>query len=416
MKLLDKAIQGLKPNKTEETEVHQAANTAIKKINSCLKNAKAVLGGSAVKGTWLSGTFDIDIFVQFDYKKFVNKSDKLPDTLKKVLKKKFKTTTIHGSRDYFQIKKGKFRFEVVPVLKIAKPKQAKNIMDMSPLHASWVKKNINKKLADEIRLMKAFCYAQNIYGAESYIRGFSGYACEVLIIHYCSFIKLIGAVSKWKEQQVIDTKNYFRKKNVFMELNKSKLQSPLILIDPVQKERNITAALSKESFDLFIKAAKQFIRKPSISYFQRKEFSIEKLKKKAGKNRLIIIKAIPKNAKEDITGTKLLKTFEFIKKELKKKDFKIRGSGWDWPGTRKKAYFWLVTDKELSNTKIIAGPPTKNKYHAKRFKKKYKKTFTKKKKLYAKIKRKYKKPEGLIKKMFKEKYIRERVKELKICH
>ena len=47
-----------------------------------------------------------------------------------------------------------------------------------------------------------------------------------------------------------------------MELNKSKQQGPLIVIDPVQKDRNAAAALNHEKFEIIKKTAKQFLKKP----------------------------------------------------------------------------------------------------------------------------------------------------------
>ncbi len=38
----------------------------VKKINKKLKKARAVVGGSIAKKTFLKGDYDVDIFVQFD--------------------------------------------------------------------------------------------------------------------------------------------------------------------------------------------------------------------------------------------------------------------------------------------------------------------------------------------------------------
>jgi len=227
-KLLLEVIKNIRPHEDYEKEILDKANDIIKKINSSLKHTKTILGGSGAKGTWLE-TFDADIFVKFNYSKFKDKSSELSDILEKFLKRHFKITKLHGSRDYFQIKEGKFTFEIIPILDIKRAEQAKNITDVSPLHSKFVLKH--KKLIDEIRLTKQFFKAAKIYGAESYIRGFSGYVCEILTIYYGSFLKLLRAASKWKENTVIDIKSYYRGKNIFTELNKSKLISPIIVID-----------------------------------------------------------------------------------------------------------------------------------------------------------------------------------------
>ena len=151
MKLLSEALNDIKPNREYEEEILKKADNIIDRINKNVKNAKAVLGGSGAKGTWLK-TFDADIFVMFNYGKYKDKSDKLSDILGKPLKRYFKITRLHGSRDYFQIKQGKFTFEIIPILEIKKAEQAKNITDVSPLHSNFVLKH--KKIIDEMRLTK----------------------------------------------------------------------------------------------------------------------------------------------------------------------------------------------------------------------------------------------------------------------
>ena len=171
-KLLSEVILEIRPSEKYEKEILDKSNSIITQINKGMKGAKAVLAGSGAKGTWLK-TFDADIFVKFNYSRFKDKSNKLSDMLEKFLKKHFKIIRLHGSRDYFQIRQQKFTFEIVPILEIKRSEQAKNITDVSPLHSDFVLKH--KKLVDEVRLTKQFFKAEKVYGAESYIRGFSGY-------------------------------------------------------------------------------------------------------------------------------------------------------------------------------------------------------------------------------------------------
>src|SRR3989344_1579406 len=139
-KLLSEAIKSIRPDSQYEKEILSKADSIIKKINSGMKDAKAVLGGSSAKGTWLK-TFDVDIFVRFDYRKHSDKSSGISDILEKFLKKHFKISRLHGSRDYFQITEGKFTFEVIPILGIKKASEAKNITDVSPLHSDFINKH-----------------------------------------------------------------------------------------------------------------------------------------------------------------------------------------------------------------------------------------------------------------------------------
>ena len=406
-KLLSEVLNDIRPTKEYEKEILDKADQIIGRMNKNLKDAKAILGGSGAKGTWLK-TFDADIFVMFNYGKYGDKSNQLSDILEKSLKKHFKITRLHGSRDYFQIKQGKFTFEIIPILEIKKAEQAKNITDVSPLHSNFVLKH--KNLIDEMRLTKQFFKAAGVYGAESYIQGFSGYVCEILTIYYGSFMGLIKAVTKWKGKIVIDVKNYYKGKNVFMELNKSKLTSPLIVIDPVQKDRNAAAALDHEKFEIIIHRAKEFLKRPSREFFEIKTFTEEDIIRKFPKN-LVILKAEPLNKKGDVAGAKMLKAFHFIEKNLIFNDFKVNESDMLWHGKDALFYYALESD-ELPKTKEAAGPPIKIRFHAELFKKKHKGAFVKNNMLYAKEKRKYISARDLIKVVIKTSNVKNNLKSI----
>ncbi len=390
----------VKPSKKEEDKVKDISDEFLKKIK--VKNAKVIIGGSGAKETWLPETKEIDVFVKFNY----NHKDKdLSKLLEKELKKKFKRITrIHGSRDYFRIKYKNFNFEVIPILNISNVKQAKNITDISPFHVKWVKANI-KGLADEIRLAKLFCKANKLYGAESYIRGFSGYALEILVIHYGSFKNLMRKANKWKVKQVIDPKKYH--KDALKELNFAKIQAPLILIDPVQAERNVTAALSLEKFDKFKELSKKYLKNFSDKFFEIAKFDVKKLK-----GNLILLKIIPLRGKRDVVGAKLLKCFNFIKKSLE--EFKVIKSDWEWD---KDALFWFILkEKKLSKYEKHYGPLFEQKKHLKAFKNKWKKYSIKKegRKTYVMLPRKYIEVKDFVKNLIKDEDIKKRVKSIKL--
>jgi len=140
---------------------------------------------------------------------------------------------------------------------LKKASEVVNITDISPLHSKWVNK-FGKGLKDEIRLAKQFCKANKLYGAESHITGFSGYVLEILTIHYKGFKNLIKAITKWKPKVIIDTEKYHKKP--LFDLDKSKTHSPIIIIDPVQKSRNASAAVDIEKFNKLIQYSKEFLK------------------------------------------------------------------------------------------------------------------------------------------------------------
>lgn len=414
--ILSKAIKKLKPSKLEKKNAEEKTAKILNMLNAQLETAVAVLGGSGAKDTWISGEFDIDIFIKFNYKIYKDKSNELSDILESIVKKCFKDyNRIKGSRDYFQICDNKRTFEIVPVLDVKNIKDAKNVTDASPLHTAWVRSKLKNKLSDEIRLTKAFCKAADVYGAESYIQGLSGYVCEILTIYYGSFLDLLKSAVNWSEKEIIDPEGHYDGKDIKKIFDSSKITGPLILIDPVQADRNAAAALSHEKFQNFKLAAKEFLEKPSISFFERRTFSVESLKKEYKNNNLVILKAIPKKNKPDVMGSKLRKAFHYIENQLKLHDFELEDSDWDWkPGEISLFWFVLRSDK-LNKEKEIIGPPIFIKKHVEIFKKKYKKTLIKNNRVHAVVKRKFSDVNKLVKFLIEDAYIKDKVKKITIA-
>ncbi|MEX0920248.1 MAG: nucleotidyltransferase domain-containing protein [Candidatus Pacearchaeota archaeon] len=349
-------------------------------------DADAFVGGSLAKETMVKkDIYDIDIFIRFGKK---HSNNELSELTWKILNKSgdLHIQRIHGSRDYFRIKiSDDLVFEIIPVKKIRRPKEAENITDLSYSHVTYIKKRIKgTKIPNEIKLAKAFCYANNCYGAESYINGFSGYGLELLIYNYKSFLKFMKAMVKVKEEKlVIDIeKHHKNKRNVLLDLNESKLQSPVILVDPTYKTRNVLAALSKETFGKFQKACKNFLKNPRISAFEKKSVDIEKIKKNAERrgNEFILIEAKTNKQEGDIAGSKLKKFYEHLREEIGEY-FDVKSNGFEYEKGKSAKFFFVVKRKK----EVIAkGPLKSQEKHVKKFKRKHKSTFTKEGRLYSK--------------------------------
>ena len=367
-------------------------NDFKKNIKKKKIKAEAFIGGSFAKNTIIKKEhYDIDVFVRFD-KKYKEKN--ISAITKKALRGIKNITEIHGSRDYFRVKVNHSIFiEVIPVLKVSNPKEAENITDLSYFHVKYVEKKIkSKKLLDEIRIAKAFCHANNVYGAESYISGFSGYGLELLVYHYKTFLNFIKAMSKAdvndKDKLIIDIeKDYKNKAQILLDINKAKLSSPLILIDPTYKQRNVLAALSQETFNIFKEACKNFLKNPTINAFEIKKLNFEEIKNRAKKNKneLIVLKATTDKQEGDIAGSKLVKFYKHLADEIKK-SFNIKDSGFEYSGKKTALYYFAVKKKAEI---IKEGPQSKDRENVRRFRKMHSHTFNKKGRVYARDKIKF---------------------------
>lgn len=386
--VLKEVLKKIEPAKEDITLIENSLKDFLerfqKKLKSLRIDAEVFVGGSFAKNTVIrKDKYDVDIFVRFD-KKYDDK--KISNLLSKALKPFKNISKVHGSRDYFRLKVGPaFFIELIPVKKIKTLKEAENITDLSYSHVKYINKKIKSlKILDEIRIAKAFCYANNCYGAESYIQGFSGYALELLIYYYKSFVRFANAVGKMTDEKiVIDIEKHFRNKQiVLMDINSAKLDSPIILVDPTYKHRNVLAALSDDTFERFKLACKKFLKNPSIKSFELEKIDLEKIKANAKKKKyeFILLEAKTNKQAGDIAGSKLLKFYRHLSSEIGN-FFYIKKKGFNYNGKKAARYFFVVKDKgEI----IRAGPYLKDKKHVAKFKKKHKKTFQDKGRIHVK--------------------------------
>lgn len=392
--ILKKVIEKVSPNE----ESLKIATNFVSELNHLLKkqriNAKAVIGGSVAKNTFLQGDYDVDVFVKFN-KEFKGKN--ISDLLEKVLKKNFDFTKVKGSRDYFHVQK-KLLFEIVPVIDVSNINEAENIMDMSPLHVDYFKKK-GSGLEDEVRLLKVFMKANRVYGAESFINGFSGHVVDLLVIRYGSFMNVLKSATKWSPKVIIDIEKKI--KNPMMELDKAKISGPLILIDPVQDNRNAAAALGNACFNKFVCSAKSFLKKPDEDFFRFKTAK-EIIKNKKGFLFEIKIDPLKKKSK-DVAGSKTLKIIEFLLYEFEKNDFFVKSYEWDFDFPTN--VYFLLENIQLGSTKTIRGPPLSQKSHCDSFKKKHKNFFQENNFLCANTQRKFTDASSLIEFLCKSKYV-----------
>lgn len=224
-------------------------------------------GGSFAKDTNLKKDMDIDIFILID------KNTTEPDFEKIALDVGFKCLknyhpiTRYSEHPYVEgyvsLKNNKeyLRLNVVPCYKVEQG-QWKSSADRSQYHTEYMKKMLTTEQKNQIRILKAFLKGIGIYGAELSIAGLSGYVTEVLILKYGNFksvIKNIAMIEKKGQVIAID--------HIPNNTISEKFQSPIIIIDPVDSNRNLGKAISSESLSKFIFNARAFLKNPSLKFF-----------------------------------------------------------------------------------------------------------------------------------------------------
>lgn len=384
--ILQEVIDKINPSEGEikfiDSELDKFLDKLKRNINSKKLSVEVFVGGSFAKNTVIKkDKYDVDVFLRFD-----ERHTEISKLTGELLKEVSGVSLVHGSRDYYRVEvNGKldFSIELIPVKKIKKGAEAENITDLSYSHVKYIRRIKNQKILDDIKIMKAFCYANKCYGAESYVNGFSGYAIELLVYNYGGFVKCLKGliVNKKKGKIVIDKeKLYQNKAEILMDLNGSKLLSPIILIDPTYKQRNALAALSETTFERFCVAAEKFLKKPSFDSFELEEIDLTKIEREAKKKGLEFISLkIKTNRQEgDIAGTKLLKFHRHLIEEISVL-FEIKKEGFEYDKVAQ-SYFVVKPKKEI----LFEGPYLKDEDHVRKFKKAHKNWTEKNGRVYAK--------------------------------
>ncbi|MCD6403797.1 MAG: CCA tRNA nucleotidyltransferase [Nanoarchaeota archaeon] len=370
--VLKKVMRRIKPSRSEERKVEKEVRGFVEELEGRIEKseyeAEVLVGGSYAKGTWLPDP-DVDIFVRFE------KGNNLSERLREILKG-LKYEEVRASRNYYKIG----RFEVIPILRISSPEEAKNSMDVSPFHVDFVRKNL--KRPDDVRLLKVFCKAIGVYGAESYVSGFSGYVLELLICYYGSFKRLFEEVENWRPKVYLS----FSKRRE--KLSEAKLKSPLILIDPVLPTRNAAASLNYENFSKFVFNARLFLRRPSTKFFEVKPIDEDFLRRRSSeRGTKLFLKKVRVKGKRDVFLAKLKRKLDRIKSRVERYGFSVYDYGFQELGDGVLIYFEFETWRCSKRGRHLGPPVWVPKEHFERFLKKWKDVYVHGTRLVADVER-----------------------------
>lgn len=384
MDVLKKVLEEIEPSGEEEKKVKEFAKNIIKLLKRYAGKKEVVLAGSIAKKTYLSKNADVDIFVVFSEK---TPKIEMKKQLEKMMMGAFPGTKYqlnYAEHPYIRFHVEGRRIDLVPAYKMKPGGERLTAVDRSVLHTKYVLRKLEKKQRKDVLLLKQMLKANGIYGAEIKIEGFSGYLCELLIIRYGSFRKLMRAAEKWKLPVIVDLKKYYKPKD--KEMLVEKFGSEFIVVDPTDKNRNVAAAVSEKNLKKFLSLCKKFNKKPSVSIFLKKQESFrDRIKSK--KKYFVYLVEIPKpDVVDDVLWgqlKKLVKQLEYYMEEYKP------GKAFADVDKKIRIAVPVKEDKTLAVAEY-KGPPVKMQKHADKFRKKHKKAIITEKKghLFAVEKRK----------------------------
>ncbi len=249
------------------------------------------------------------------------------------------------------------RVNVVPCYAVERG-QWKSATDRTPYHTEYMTKHLTEEMRLEARVLKRFTKGIRSYGAEIRVGGFSGMLVEALILYYHSFLETLTQASKWKPIIFLDVENSTGNQ----DSRAREFNSPLVVIDPVDPNRNLAAAVRDDRLWGFVASSRELKKNPGIWYFFPPKYKT-KARAKFSKlvndqNRdIVAISFEHPPIVPDVLWGQLLKIENSITELMTRQDFHpVRSTVWS-DEVRSSAILVELDRSTLPEVQLRMGPP-----------------------------------------------------------
>ncbi len=363
--LVQQILQEITPTLAEKQKMEKIASTLERKVAAACEEfgveAIVRVEGSVAKDTWLKGDPDIDVFMRLPVS-VPRKS--LGEISLKVARK-----ATEGARQIERFAEHPYleafidgtRVNVVPCYD-ATPGEWLSATDRTPFHTDYINEHMSKDMRGQVRLLKKFMKSIGVYGAEIKIGGFSGYLCELLTLNYGSFATVLEIFAHHTLKRVVDIQGYYKNRTREIELL---FPEPLVIVDPVDKGRNVASAVQPQKLQTFAAACQAFLKAPRREFFYPPKITPltpEALRQKLeshGSDLIFLVfdgvKAVP-----DVLWGQLYRTQRSLHKLLELSDFTVlRDAVWSEESQEQEntILVFALEQRTLSVAKKHLGPP-----------------------------------------------------------
>jgi len=358
-------LANLRPTQEEKDHVCGIAQRILEKIRQSGK-AEGMVVGSIARHTWVKGDRDLDVFMLFDPSLTREQLEAEGLALARSIAAAF-TDNYHekyAEHPYINATIEDVDVDLVPCYKVESASRIQSAVDRTPFHTRYITEKING-LIDDVLLLKRFCKSGGIYGSDQMTEGFSGYLCELLVLHYGGFTPLLKAAAEWKPRTLIDVENHVAKE----------FDEPLVMIDPVDPKRNVAAAVSADRMAEFVELARGYLEAPSEAFFRLPEEppitkeDLENLIAARGTSLYAITFATPPYI-EEIVVPQLKRSSIAISEFLERNGFFVHHADYRM-GKEESMILVELLVSQLPAIRGHAGPPVWNRVNAEKFRAKY---------------------------------------------
>jgi len=358
-------------------------------------------GSTGIKQTQLRENFDIDLFIGLNYDLYKpNYRGLSKNKLKKESKKDFlklcnnwiikalhKTEfknprLLYAEHPYVKVdyitKEAQIEIDIVLYfdldLDYIKKYGPITAVDRSPWHGRFVKDDLSKEQKNDVRLLKQFFKSCHSYGDKSAVGkiGFIGYSAELLIHHFKNIQNLFESFHKLNDTPL----DFFKRNKQDLKKIPHFENDFLILIDPIDKNRNVASAISEKAYRYCNYKIGKFLKSPSKGFFELEKIPEAKLSNITDPLYIVELKNIDDTVHYTINRDKLYSLSNSIKANGEKEFSHAVRFG--------NIYFEIYFEDKLNEYNIALycekpkisqkyirrGPPIKEKTHTEKFKKK----------------------------------------------
>jgi tRNA nucleotidyltransferase (CCA-adding enzyme) len=353
--VISTAMKICQPTISSAEKMEKVSSLVIEKMKGSinqLANDKIVgfsLGGSFAKGTWVNEDRDLDIFVKIDPSTDKEEFEDLGIKIGRLVLGDYEPYLRYSEHPYVEAEIGDIRINIVPCYNV-KQGDWKSAADRSPFHTIFMLEGLSDAMKSQVRILKMFLKSIGIYGAQLSVGGFSGYVTEIMILKYGSFLQVIELIACLNHEKFVIALNGPNPESI------DSFTSKIIIIDPIDNNRNLGAAISADSLGKFILAARSFLENPSLEFFKKAETSLDNRIIEKIKANLLVVEFEIRKRSPDILWGQLKKSLNALSKQLDVAGFNAIGSTCITDEKKYAAFVFFMEFMELPPFCVRSGP------------------------------------------------------------
>ncbi|PWR72037.1 CCA tRNA nucleotidyltransferase [Methanospirillum lacunae] len=363
--LEEEVLKEIRPTTEDLDQMYALADLLIGEINTGGR-ATGMLVGSVARRTCVRGDRDLDIFMLFDPDLPREELEREGLSLAHSIASRHAEQAVekYAEHPYVNATIRGMDIDLVPCYQVASATGIQSAVDRTPFHNRYISARIGP-FTDDVLLLKQFVKAGGVYGSDQMTEGFAGYLCELLTLHYGGFINLITAGANWRPGLVIDIEKHQAKE----------FDDPLVVIDPVDPKRNVSASVSLTKLLEFSELCRGYLESPSRWFFYRppvcimtREEAEAELSRRGSYLYAIMLPTPP--LIEDIVVPQLRKSMQTLTELLERHEFVVARADAEMLQDRSMILYELLVDT-LPAVRYHAGPPANSSSNARKFLDKY---------------------------------------------